>query len=195
MKVVVGTRNPGKVREVREILAAYGVTVQPLPSGLPDAPEEGETFEENAVSKAMFYANLLDGLVIADDSGLEVYALGGLPGVLSARFAGTHGDDAANIRKLLEMLRGSHDRRARFRCVVAAAERGKTIAVCEGVCEGRITEREQGRNGFGYDPVFVPEGETRTFAEMTQEEKNALSHRGAALRKMARKLETLLAGR
>jgi XTP/dITP diphosphohydrolase len=153
--------------------------------GIPETEEDGDTFEENAVKKA---AEAVDGALIvtlADDSGLEVDCLDGRPGVLSARFSGIHGDYAANNRKLLALLEKVPDseRGARFTCVVAIAVPGERVRTVRGECEGIIAQREAGKGGFGYDPVFyLPELE-KTMAELTPDEKNAISHRGKAFRK------------
>jgi XTP/dITP diphosphohydrolase len=192
-RLLLATRNPGKIGEIRSELA--GVPVRLLCCDdlreWPELREEGETFEDNALAKASQLARWADLPALADDSGLEVDALGGEPGVRSARFAGEHGDDAANIDLLLRRMRGlpRGKRRARFVCVLAlASPEGERFVVRE-TCEGSITAAPRGAGGFGYDPVFVPEGEKRTMAELTLEEKNAISHRGKALRRLRALLE------
>jgi XTP/dITP diphosphohydrolase len=189
--VVLATRNPHKLREVRHIFAAAGCDIDLR--GLdeyPDAPETaetGSTFAQNAAAKAQTAAAATGLPAIADDSGLEVDALGGRPGIESNRFAGPEADDATRVAKLLGMMRDlPPDRRtARFRCAAAIASPGGEVTIVEGVSEGHIAEAPRGESGFGYDPVFIPRGEQRTFAEMTAAEKNRISHRGRAFRAAA----------
>ncbi len=186
LTIVLATRNPGKVAEIRALLA--DVPVQLLAAadieGAPDVDEDAPTLEGNASKKARVL-HVHTGLpALADDTGLEVDALGGRPGVHSARYAGPAATDAANRARLRRDLAGVSDRTAQFRTVVAFAE-AETVRYFEGVCKGRILDQERGDGGFGYDALFVPEGESRTFAELTPAEKNALSHRGHALRKFA----------
>ncbi len=183
-RLLLATRNANKTREVREMLGD-GWEVEDLTArpDLPDVEETGETFEENAKLKALAAAEHYDGWVLADDSGLEVDALGGAPGVRSARFAGEGADMAANRALLLEKLREvrGKNRRGRFRCVLALARGAHVVATFSGAVEGIIAPAERGRGGFGYDPLFVAEGMCRTFAEVTPGEKHACSHRGRAL--------------
>lgn len=184
--VVLGTRNKDKLSELKRLLRGAPVRVLSL-SDFPKTPairEDGRTFEENAQKKARIYSKRTRSLALADDSGLEVRALGGEPGVRSARFAGARCGYADNNRKLLGLLRGVSrpKRRARFVSVVAIYENGVKVATVRGECEGRIGYLEKGRNGFGYDPVFIPKGSGRTYAELSSSRKNALSHRGRALR-------------
>ena len=192
-RLLLATRNAHKTREVREILGA-GWEVQDLTArpDLPDVEETGATFEENARLKAVAGSAHYDGWVLADDSGLEVDALGGAPGVRSARFAGEDADMAANRALLLERLREvrGKERGGRFRCVLALAKGGEVVQVFHGTIEGVITPAERGTGGFGYDPLFVPEGACRTFAEMAGAQKHSLSHRGRALVKMAAYLKS-----
>jgi XTP/dITP diphosphohydrolase len=182
--LLVSTRNAHKLVEIRQILGA-GFDVLDL-SALPDfgeVEETGMTFEENATLKALAASAMFDGWVIADDSGLEVDALGGAPGVYSARFSGPGATDASNRSLLLEKLetvRGKA-RSARFRCTIALAREGAVHAFFNGSVEGVIVPKERGSGGFGYDPVFVPEGFCETFAELPAETKNRLSHRARAL--------------
>ena len=143
--------------------------------------ESGDTFEANAILKATAASRALPGLVIADDSGLEVDALAGAPGVRSARYAGENATDEANVAKLLHALQNSTGRAAQFRCVLALAEAGGIVALFDGRVRGRITYSPAGASGFGYDPVFVPEGYDQTFAELGAATKNALSHRARAV--------------
>lgn len=153
-------------------------------SEIPSPAETGTTFAENAVLKALSASRLFDGLVLAEDSGLEVDALRGAPGVFSARYAGPSATDAENRAKLLQKLReqsGSVGYRARFRCAMTLARKGQVLHTCEGNVEGQIIDVERGRGGFGYDPLFVPDGYDATFSELAPTVKNALSHRGFAL--------------
>ena len=185
-RLLLATRNAHKTREVREILGADWIVddLSVLPD-LPEVEETGETFEANAKLKALAAAPHYDGWVLADDSGLEVDALGGAPGVRSARFAGDAATMEENRALLGEKLSGEKNRAGRFRCVLALAKHGAIFGTFSGAVEGSIAGEESGEGGFGYDPLFVPEGETRTFAEMGPEEKHALSHRGRALRAAA----------
>jgi XTP/dITP diphosphohydrolase len=181
MMVRCATTNPGKLREFR--LAG---PVEPLP-GLKEipAPEEtGRTFEENAVQKALYYSAYTPDWLFVDDSGLEVEALAGAPGVYSARFAGENATDEANNSLLLQRLRGAADRRAQFVCVVALARRGRLVRTFRGVVRGRIVEEPRGANGFGYDPLFFYEPFGCTFGEADPEAKMKVSHRASALRQM-----------
>lgn len=189
MIVYCATTNPGKLREFRLAAATFGqgrVQVEALPQmdGIPAPAETGRTFEENATAKATYYSRYAPGPLFADDSGLEVDALGGRPGVHSARFAGPDADDEANNRKLLELLAGVSDRKARFVCVIALAEAGRLLATFHGVVEGRIAEEPRGPNGFGYDPLFYFEPFQATFGEVSAEQKMLVSHRGQALRRL-----------
>lgn len=182
MKIVLATRNPGKIRELHALLEDLPIDLMPSSAvaGAPDVEEDGETLEENAQKKALALAKASRLPALADDTGLEVDALGGRPGVHSARFAGLEAGDAQNRALLLKEMEGREDRRARFRTVLAFARDGR-IDFFEGICEGSITTEERGTGGFGYDPIFRPEGHDATFAEMTRNEKNAISHRGRAL--------------
>jgi XTP/dITP diphosphohydrolase len=185
MTLVIATRNAHKVREMGQILGD-GVCLRWLEDfpGVPEIPEEGETFEANATRKAVAVARALGLPALADDSGLEVDALGGAPGVRSARFSAEGATAAENNAKLLRLMEGvpQERRTARFRCVIAVALPGGAVRTAEGACEGRIAEAPRGTGGFGYDPLFVPEGYGETFAELGAEVKNRISHRGRALR-------------
>ena len=176
--------NPGKLAELEALLPEGVVAMTHVQRGFPaDLPEDGETLEANALQKARTVQHRVGGIALADDSGLEVDALAGAPGVLSARFAGPAKDAAANMRKLLGALEGVGDRRARFRTVLAViGPWGGQLF--EGRVEGTITEAPQGVFGFGYDPVFRPQGHDRTFAEMDAAEKNAISHRAQAMARL-----------
>ncbi len=189
----LASANPHKLEEMTALLAAAPVLLRPLPSGLALPPESGRTLLANAQIKARAAARASGTLALADDTGLDVDALGGEPGVLSARYSGEGASYEDNRRKLLARLTGIHgaNRRARFRCaLVLASAAGAEISV-EGRVEGFITEAPRGDHGFGYDPIFEPEGATRTLAEMSPDEKNALSHRGRAVRSLVAHLERL----
>ncbi len=184
--LVIATRNAHKTEEIREMLPDADLEVLDMTQfdHCPDVEEDGATLEENALKKARS-AHACTGLpVIADDTGLEVPGLGGAPGVYSARYAGENATYDDNNRKLLVELTGvrGEQRNARFRCVVAFVDRGVEM-LFEGSVEGRIMEHPRGTNGFGYDPVFLPEGFERSYAELTAEEKNGISHRARAIRK------------
>jgi XTP/dITP diphosphohydrolase len=184
------TGNPGKLREFRLAAERHGIDIAELP-GLADIPpceETGRTFKENAVLKARYYGSRAGGLLFADDSGLEVDALDGAPGVISARYAGPGATDAMNNALLLGNLRGRDNRRARFVCVIALANRGELIRTFRGVVEGEILEERRGAEGFGYDPLFYYPPYNRSFGEISLEEKMAVSHRGQALTAMFRSL-------
>lgn len=152
----------------------------------PEFPEDAPTFAENAAGKALHYSRFSEEIIFADDSGLVVPALGGAPGVHSARYAGANASDAARVAKLLNEMRSKTGdaRRARFVCVIAAARQGKMLAVLSDAAAGFLTEAPQGRGGFGYDPVFYFPARTKTFAELSEAEKNEVSHRGKAFRKL-----------
>ena len=198
MRFVLATANADKAREIANVLAEAGVDVQlePRPDGVPDIEETATTFEDNARIKAVAVCEATEVPVLADDSGLEVDALGGAPGVRSARYAGERATSNDNVAKLLEQLAGVPDERrgARFACVALARfPDGREVAAF-GSVEGSITRERRGREGFGYDPVFVPvEGDGRTFAEMGPAEKNDLSHRGRAFRTLADGLRVVAA--
>ena len=192
-RVVLATRNAGKVEELRRILD--GMEIELLGAddvGLPEVEETGTTFQENALLKARSAALHADLPAVADDSGLEVDALQGEPGVRSARFAGRHGDDAANLELLLRRLEGVPARRARFVCAAALALPDGRAWLVDGVLEGEVVHEPRGDQGFGYDPVFRPLGETRTTAELPAEEKDAISHRGIAFRRLRRTIASVL---
>jgi XTP/dITP diphosphohydrolase len=196
MQLIVATRNAHKTREIAQILGA-ALAVQDLTTHpeISEIAENGASFEENAKLKAIAVSKQLPGLVIADDSGLEVEALRGAPGIHSARYAGKNASDTEKIAKLLGELAKvdakGDQRRARFRCVLAVAREGQVLGTFEGVVEGEIAERSRGSHGFGYDPVFVPDGFEETFAELPEELKNSVSHRSKAIRKLQAKLPTL----
>jgi len=184
MKLLIATRNRKKMAEIAEILSAPGLELlDPEAVGnLPEVEEDGDTFEANAIKKAVTLARASGMLTLADDSGLEVDALGGAPGVYSARYAGEPSNDAANNAKLLAALEHVDDRSARFRCVIALATPDGQSKTVDGRCEGHMARDAQGSNGFGYDPLFIPDGFVQHFAELDSEVKHRISHRGAALR-------------
>jgi XTP/dITP diphosphohydrolase len=189
IQLVIASSNAGKLREYRALAASAGASVKlaliPNFDTLPKFDEGASTFAENAVGKALHYGRFSEGLVIADDSGLVVPALGGAPGVHSARYAGPGASDADRVQKLLEEMRGKkgENRRARFVCVIALAERGNARGVFSASAEGELLDAPRGAGGFGYDPIFFFPDLGKTFAEISREEKNQQSHRGKAFRK------------
>ncbi len=190
MKLYCATTNKGKLREFRLAAERFGggIEIETVP-GLEriEPPEEhGETFEENAIAKAVYYSRYAPGPLFADDSGLEVDALGGDPGVRSARYAGPGATDAENNRLLLEQMRGAKNRAARFVCVVALAERGRLLGSFRGTVEGQLLEAPRGENGFGYDPLFYYPPFGCSLAEASAEQKLSVSHRGKAIEAMLR---------
>jgi XTP/dITP diphosphohydrolase len=189
-RVLLATSNPGKLRDFAGAAAPHGITVASLPDfdSLPGVREDGATFEANARKKAEHYSRFAPGeMVLADDSGLEVDALGGAPGVHSARYAATsaegNADDSANNARLLRDLSRAAGRTARFVCVIAASRDGRTLATFRGEAQGRILTAPRGSGGFGYDPLFFFPALGKTFAELAPQEKAGVSHRGAAFRK------------
>jgi XTP/dITP diphosphohydrolase len=186
-RLLIATKNAHKTAEIRAILGDdWEISDLTQFPEIPAAEETGQTFEENARIKAEAASRVFPGLVLSDDSGLEVDALGGAPGVDSAIYAGEHGNDAANRERLKsELVRAQAEPpwTARFRCVLALAENGRTLAVFNGRIEGQVITFEQGEGGFGYDAMFIPDGYTRTFAELPPNVKNGLSHRARALAK------------
>lgn len=193
MKIVLATSNPGKVRELSRLLEGTGIQVMPQSDfGVADADETGLSFVENAILKARNAATHTGLPAMADDSGIEVDALNGAPGIYSARYAGPECDDTANNRKLLEALRDVPEagRTARFHCVIAYLRHGEDPApiITEGVLEGRVALAPRGEGGFGYDVIFELPGRGVTTAEIDPEEKNRISHRGQALARMLARL-------
>ncbi len=190
LRLVLASANPDKSREIADILGVEGIEVEPRPAGVPDVDETGDTLEDNARLKAEALVQATGSAAVADDTGLEVEALGGAPGVFSARFAGEGATYAANVAKLLAELDAAGasapgERRARFRTVALAAFPDGREVVAEGTVEGTIALAPEGDGGFGYDPVFIPDGSDRSFAAMTRAEKDACSHRGRAFRALA----------
>ena len=198
VRLLLATRNAHKTREFAEILGNdFQVSDLSSVRGAPEIKETGGSFEENAILKALAVSKLRSasgGLVVADDSGLEVDALNGAPGIYSARYAGESASDEANVDKLLRELSRQNvpasKRTARFRCVIALARAGKLLGTFEGLVEGAIADLARGRSGFGYDPIFVPEGFERTFAELPAEIKSKISHRAKAITRLREALRS-----
>jgi XTP/dITP diphosphohydrolase len=195
-KIVVASGNKGKLAEIRDILKDLPVeliAMSDLWNPVPEIEENGETFFDNALIKAEYVFKRSGLWALADDSGLEVDCINGEPGVLSARYAGVQGDNDANNALLLTKLNGipQHSRTARFRCVVVLKTGVSSYITSDGACEGTIGLGLKGKMGFGYDPLFIPENETLTFAELSSEKKNQISHRGRALEHLCRKLHEL----
>jgi XTP/dITP diphosphohydrolase len=189
-EVVVATRNEHKLRELSEVLS--GLDLVPLPPGVELPPEEGETFADNAIAKVRAAQRATGRAAIADDSGIEAQAIGGAPGVRSARFAGPDASDEENLDLLLRELEGAEDRGVAYVCALAYADAAGGERVVEGRCEGTLATEPRGSHGFGYDPAFVPADtgpdDERTMAELSPEEKHAISHRGRAARLLAERL-------
>ncbi|GEN31451.1 XTP/dITP diphosphohydrolase [Cerasibacillus quisquiliarum] len=188
-KIIVATKNKGKAEEFKAFFSKYDIetiSLLDLPDDIPDVVETGMTFQENAILKAETMANYLGQTVLADDSGLVIDALGGKPGVYSARYAGEPTNDKKNIAKVLQELAFVPDkqRTARFVCVLAVATPGKETVTRTGYCNGVISEEMKGSNGFGYDPIFIPENKNITMAQLSSEEKNEISHRRQAIIKL-----------
>lgn len=196
MEIVLATRNRGKIRELRTLLADMPVRVLTLDDypAIPPLAETGETFEANAISKATTVARLTGRIALADDSGLEVDALGGAPGVNSATFLGPHATDADRCAWVLARMLGVEEERrsARFRAVVAVSTPDGTVSMFEGTCEGRIADAPRGTGGFGYDPIFYIPEHGRTMGELSLESKNAISHRSRALQAARAHLASLV---
>jgi XTP/dITP diphosphohydrolase len=194
LAMVIATRNRGKAAEMRDLLRAFPVSLRDLDQcgPIPPVEEDGATFDDNAYLKSSHTARVLGLPAMADDSGLVVEALGGAPGVRSARFAGAHASDQDNCRLLLERMQGIDDRRAAFVCVISIAVPGGPALTYEGRCEGLIARAPAGQGGFGYDPLFYYPPLGRTFAELSLEEKGRISHRGRALMEMRGEFERVL---
>jgi XTP/dITP diphosphohydrolase len=188
IRILLATSNRGKLREYREMVQSSPVELDLLPNfeNLPTFEETAPTFAENSAGKALHFSRFASEIVLADDSGLVVPALDGAPGVLSARYAGPNATDVRRINKLLHQMDGfeGYARSARFVCVITIALKNRALAVVSDLAAGVVIREPRGSNGFGYDPVFVPEGLNHTFAEAAEEEKNRLSHRGRAFRKV-----------
>ena len=199
IELLLATRNAHKTREIQEILGTeFAVRDLRACPEIPDTDESGASFKENATLKALAVSKTLPGFVAADDSGLEVDVLGGAPGVYSARYAGMKATEKEKIDKLLRELArvgATNDApRARFRCVVALVCKGNLIGTFEGIVEGTIADEPRGNGGFGYDPIFIPDGFEQTFGELPAEVKNTISHRAKAIRRLAIKLRQLERG-
>lgn len=192
--IILATRNKGKISEFREILEIFEIDIKDLNDfpPIPPVEEDGNTFEENAVKKACYTSRMLGLPAIADDSGLSVEALGSLPGVFSARYSGEQATDLENNIKLLDALKGVEDRRAAFKCIIAIAVPKGLSLIYEGRCEGLITNELTGDKGFGYDPIFYYVPQNKTFAQMTLEEKNKVSHRGIAMSRLKNEFGNIL---
>lgn len=191
--LVLVTHNEGKRREYALLFKGFPIEIRMLSEfdGVPEIREEGDSFEEIASGKARQAARLLDISAIADDSGLEVDALDGTPGILSARYGGEPTDDAMNNRRLREAMRGKDNRRASFVCAIAIAKPSGQTLIYTGRCTGEILHEPRGENGFGYDPLFFYPPLGRTFAQLTEEEKNRVSHRGRAMRRLRDDFEAI----
>lgn|SRR5690625_1095764 len=195
-QVLIATKNKGKVAEFKGLFEKYNmkaISLLDLSSNIEDVEETGETFEENARLKAEQISSILNAPVIADDSGLVIDALDGRPGVYSARYAGLNKNDQDNNSKVLDELKDvpMENRTARFVCVLAVARPGQETFFVTGTCEGKIAYSEIGINGFGYDPIFIPKGHSKTMAEISPDKKNQISHRGRAINKLDEWLKTL----
>ena len=192
--LVIATRNKGKTSEIRSLLKDFSVEIKNLDDfgPIPEVEEDGETFDDNAYKKASFAARVLGFPALADDSGLVVDALDGRPGVLSARYGGADATDETCCQKLLSEMKGVANRKAAFECVISIAVPTGPALTYEGRCEGVIAESPDGRNGFGYDPVFYYPPMAKTFAQLTGEEKNRVSHRGKALMEVQEEFDKIL---
>jgi XTP/dITP diphosphohydrolase len=192
--LVLATRNEGKIREFQGLLLGFDVEVKSLKDfgAIPPVEEDGDTFEENALKKARFTAKVLGLPALADDSGLMVKGLAGAPGVHSARYAGEGATDESNNLKLLGAMKGIRDRSATFMCVIAIAVPRGPALVYEGTCDGLVVGEPRGDRGFGYDPLFYYPPVGRTFAEMSDEEKNRFSHRGKAMQELRKEFPKVL---
>ncbi len=192
--LVIATRNKGKTSEIKELLSGYPVKIKNLDDfgPIPEVLEDGLTFEENAYKKASFAARVLGFPALADDSGLCVDALGGAPGVFSARYAGEHATDQQRYVRLLAEMTGRRNRSARFECVVSIAVPAGQALTYEARCEGVLAEQPSGTGGFGYDPIFYYPPLKKTFSEMNSEEKNAVSHRGKAFKEIQDEFDKVL---
>ncbi len=193
--LVIATRNKGKIDEIKELLKGRPVAIKELSDfgPIPEIVEDGETFDDNAYKKASMTARMLGLPVLADDSGLVVEALGGAPGVLSARYAGKDATDGKRCEKLLQEMAGQPNRKAFFQCVISIAVPSGPALTYEAFCHGLIAETPAGEGGFGYDPIFFYPELNKTFAELSMEEKNRISHRARALMEMVAEFDKVLA--
>ena len=194
LTLVLATSNPGKTAEIRDMLADFPVNIKNLADfgPIPPVEEDGETFDDNAYKKASFVSRVLGLPALADDSGLVVDALGGAPGVYSARYAGENATDEQRYTKLLEEMKGQTNRKAAFECVISIAVPPGPALTYEARCEGLIAEEPAGTGGFGYDPVFYYPPLKKTFGQLTREEKSRVSHRGKALQELREEFDKVL---
>ncbi|MCD6586164.1 MAG: XTP/dITP diphosphatase [Desulfobacteraceae bacterium] len=194
LTLVIATRNPGKTREIRDLLKDFPLTIKNLDDfgPIPEVVEDGDTFDDNAYKKSSFTARILGLPALSDDSGLCVDALDGAPGVYSARYAGENATDQENCEKLLKELAGKQNRNASFKCVISIAVPTGAALTYEGSCDGVILESPRGSNGFGYDPVFFFPDFNQTFAQIPQEKKGRVSHRGKALKEFRDEFDKVL---
>ena len=194
MTLVIATRNPGKTAEIRDMLVDFPINIKNLEDfgPIPPVDEDGDTFDDNAYKKASFVSKVLGLPALADDSGLVVEALGGAPGVYSARYAGDNATDEQRYTRLLEEMKGQTNRKAAFECVISIAVPPGPALTYEARCEGLIAEKPAGTNGFGYDPVFYYPPLKKTFGQLTREEKSRVSHRGKALRELREEFDKVL---
>ncbi len=192
--LVIATGNPGKIIEIQELLTDFPIEIKSLADfgPIPEVEEDGITFEENAYKKASFTAKILGMPALADDSGLIVEALGGAPGVLSARYAGENATDEQRVAKLLQAMKGQARRNAAFECVISIAVPSGPALTYEARCEGLIAEQSAGQRGFGYDPIFFYPPLNKTFGQMTIVEKSQVSHRGKALNELKQEVDKVL---
>ena len=192
--LVIASRNKGKTAEIRELLSGFPITIKNLDDfgPIPEVEEDGQTFDENAYKKASFTARILGHPALADDSGLVVDALGGAPGVFSARYAGADATNEQRLQKLLGEMDGISNRKASFECVISLAVPTGPALTYEGRCEGLIAESPEGTNGFGYDPIFFYPPYKKTFAQLTREEKGRVSHRGKALEELKNEFDSVI---
>ena len=192
--LVIASGNPGKITEIQELLAGFPIEIKSLNDfgPIPEVQEDGETFDENAYKKASFTAKILGIPALADDSGLVVEALGGAPGVLSARYAGENATDEQRVAKLLNEMKGQTHRNAAFECVLSIAVPSGPALTYEARCEGLIAQKPGGQNGFGYDPIFFYPPLNKTFGQMTIAEKSQVSHRGKALNELKQEVDKVL---
>jgi len=194
MTLVIATSNPGKTIEIRDVLRNFPINIKNLADfgPIPQVVEDGDTFDDNAYKKASFVSKILGLPALADDSGLVVDALGGAPGVYSARYAGENATDAQRYTKLLNEMKGKTNRKAAFECVISIAVPLGPALTYEARCEGLIAEKPAGGKGFGYDPIFYFPPLEKTFAQLTPEEKNRVSHRGKALQELGEEFDKVL---
>ncbi len=192
--IVLATRNKNKTREITSLLKDFPVKIKNLDDfgPIPEVIEDGKTFDDNAYKKASFTSRILGYPAMADDSGLCVEALGGAPGIFSARYAGENATDRDNVKKVLEDLRGKENRNASFKCVISIAVPTGAALTYEGECKGVLIDEPAGENGFGYDPVFFYPELDKTFAQLTMEQKAMVSHRGKALREITDEMDKIL---